>query len=305
MPQITTTHYNKLDDLKFVLSEIQRHCEPSYIPGVNNPFIYGGYVRDILRGQPFQDMDIRVSSREVAMKFIQSLEQCHRMISLETRTFTETDFPDIDYQSFSLTIQTPTTAALKIDISYSAAVVLEEDSLNNCDFRANNLVMDITGNISTRVKAYQIGKGREYNDAEWTAACIRDCINRKLVWMIPNRFSTNLSPIARNSFMAKMNMRLDKMLKKGFVETGEYLTDFRLLKLRPVSSLPIECNATICAICHENYADTDTSCNQTTVSKCLHHFHTKCIYQWMNKMIEGGHPKQTCPCCRQEIELYY
>jgi len=306
MPQITTTHYNKLDDLRFVLSEIQRHYPPSYVSTMNHPFIYGGYVRDMLRGQPYQDMDIRVSSREVAINFIQSLEQCQRLISLETITFTETTIPDIDYQSFSLTIQTPTTAALKLDISYSSAIVLEENSLKNCDFRANNLIMDITGNLSTRIKAYQIGKGKEYNDAEWTAKCIRDCIEGKLVWMIPNRFSTNLSPIARNSFMAKMNMRLDKMLSKGFVETGEYLTDFRLLKLRPVSSLPVEFDAfSICAICREHYADMDTSDNQTTVSKCSHHFHIKCIQQWMNKMIEEGHLTQTCPCCRQEIELYY
>lgn len=303
MPQITTIHYNKLDDLKFVLSEIQHHYAPSYVSAMNKPFVYGGYVRDILRGHPYHDMDIRVSCREAAVRFIQSLEHCQRMISLETRTFTDSNLPDIDYQSFSMTIQTPTTAALKIDISYSAAFILEEDSLNNCDFTANNLMMDIQGNISTRIEASQIGKGREYNDAEWTAKCIRDCIEGKLVWMIPNRFSTNLSPISRNSFMAKMNMRLDKMLRKGFVETSEYLTDFRLLKLRPVSSLPIDCDATICAICREHYAD--TSDNQTTVSKCSHHFHTKCIHQWMNKMIKDGNPKPTCPCCRQEIDLYY
>ena len=298
MPQVSTIHYNKLDDLKFVLSEI------SYISAMNKPFIYGGYVRDMLRGQPYDDMDIRVSCREVATRFIQLLEHCHRMISLETRTFTDSNLPDIEYQSFSMTIQTPTTAALKIDISYSSAFILGEDSLNNCDFTANNLTMDITGNISTRIKASQIGKGNKYNDAEWTAKCIRDCIKGELVWMIPNRFSKNLSLTTKNLFMAKMNMRLDKMLKKGFVETGENLTGFRLLKLRPVSSLSAEYDAfSICAICREHYAD--TSDTQTTVSKCSHHFHTKCIYQWMNKMIEEGNPKPTCPCCRQEIELYY
>ena len=297
MPQITTIHYNKLDDLKFVLSEI------SSVSTMNKPFIYGGYVRGILRGQPYDDMDIRVSCREVATRFIQSLEQYHRMISLETRTFTDSNLPDIDYQSFSMTIQTPTTVALKIDISYSSAFILVEDSLSTCDFTANNLMMDITGNISTRIKAFQIGKGREYNDAEWTAKCIRDCIEGKLVWMIPNRFSKNLLFTTKNSFMTKMNMRLDKMLKKGFVETDENLTGFRLLKLRHVSLLPIDCDATICAICREHYAD--TSDNQTTVSKCSHHFHTKCIHQWMNKMIEDGNPKPSCPCCRQEIELYY
>jgi len=90
MPQVSTIHYNKLDDLKFVLSEI------SYISAMNKPFIYGGYVRDMLRGQPYDDMDIRVSCREVATRFIQLLEHCHRMISLETRTFTDSNLPDIE-----------------------------------------------------------------------------------------------------------------------------------------------------------------------------------------------------------------
>jgi hypothetical protein len=206
-----------------------------------------------------------------------------------------------------MVIQTPMTSELKIDISYSHALVLQENSLKCCDFSINNLMMDSIGNVNTRIKAYQIGKSREYSEAEWIAKCIRDCMERKLVWMIPDRFSQSLPADSKNLFMEKMNMRLDKMLSKGFVLTGEHLTSFRLLKLRPVASLPfddtIERDATMCAICQENYSE--TSDKPTAVSKCSHHFHLECIQKWILKKREEGQTEPKCPCCRKEIELYY
>lgn len=303
MSRITTKHYHKCDDLKFVLEKIQQFSLPQSYHGTNKAFVYGGYIRDKLRGQPFTDMDISVPCLEVAEKFIQYLEQSSRLISLETRTLLEANLPKNDYQCFSMIIQTPKSAELKIDISYSWALVLDEDSLNNCDFTMNNLMMDANGAISTRVKAHQIGLGSKYNEIEWTAMCIRHCMEGKLVWMIPDNFSNRLSGTAGNIFMDKMNARLDKMLSKGFVLTGEHLTSFRLLKIRPISTLPQECDATICAVCQESYSD--TSDKPTAVSKCSHHFHTICIKKWINKKIEEGIPDPKCPCCRQQIELYY
>ena len=303
MDNISTIHYDKADDLKFVLNGIQQFSLPSSYFGVNRSYVYGGYVRDTLRGQSFTDMDIYAPCLDVTVKFIQWLEQSHRIISLETRTHTETDLPDIDYKSFSMVIQTPRTAELKIDISYSNALVLKENSLKCCEFTINNLMMDINGTVYTRIKAHQIGKHKEYSEAAWTAKCIRDCMEGKLVWMIPDRFSKSISANMKNSLMEKMNMRMDKMLGKGFVLTGEHVTSFRLLKLRPVSSLSAECDATMCAICHENYSDTTN--NQTAVSKCSHHFHTGCIQKWITKKREEGLLEPKCPCCRKDIELYY
>ena len=302
MSNITTVHYNKPDDLKFVLEGIQQFSLPSSYHGTNKAFVYGGYVRDTLRGQPFTDMDIHVPCIDVAVKFIQWLEQSNRIISLETRTYSETDLPEIDYKSFSMVIQTPRTAELKIDISYSHALVLQENSLKCCDFTMNNLMMDITGTVYTRINAYQIGKHR-YSEAEWTGKCVRDCIQGKLVWMIPDRFSQSLPATVKNSFMEKMNMRLDKMLSKGFVETGEHLTSFRLLKLRPLSSLSDKSDTTICGICQEDYSE--TSDKPTVVAKCSHHFHTVCIKKWLNKKKEKDEIEPNCPYCREQIELYY
>ena len=305
---MTTTrrNYQQQKDLEFVLEAIQQNNLPSSIFGANKAFIYGGYVRDLLLDKPFEDMDIRVSCLEVARQFIHFLEQSSRIISLETKMVSESVMPDVDYQCFSLVIQTPRTAQLKIDISYSNASVLTENSLANCDFTLNNLMIDSQGNISTRIKASQIGR-REFSESEWTAKCIRDCMKGELVWMVPDRFSKMLSASSRNTFMEKMNMRLDKMLKKGFVETGEHLTSFRLLKLRPVSELAfhdsMECDASVCSICHETY--TETPEQATAVAKCSHHFHKDCIQKWITKKKEECQEEPKCPCCRQEILLYY
>jgi hypothetical protein len=303
MDNIVTKDYAKPDDLQFVLNGIQQFSLPSSYFGVNRAFVYGGYVRDKYRGQPFTDMDIHVSCIDVAEKFIEWLEQSNRIITLERRTHTETDIPKVDYQSFSMVIQTPRTAELKIDICYSNALVLQDKSLNTCDFTMNNLMLDIDGNLSTRIKAFKIGMHKKYSEAEWLSRCIQDCIRGELVWMIPDRFTKSLSTNMKNSFMEKMNMRLEKMLSKGFVLTGEHLTNFRILKLRPVSSLSTDCEATICAVCLEDYSE--TSDKPTAVSKCSHHFHTVCIQKWITKQRQEGSTEPKCPCCRTEIELYY
>ena len=302
MSLVGTKKYCQFEDFDFVLGKIHERGSRQG-RSLLKSFVYGGYVRDTLRGEQFQDMDIRVPCLEVAKKFIDYLEESQRLIYLEEKKPGASDIPSVDYKTFSMVIQTHKTAELKIDISYSAAQVLGENSLNNCDFTANNLMMDIDGNISTRIKACQIGRASEFTEDQWTAKCIRDCIQGKLVWMIPDRFSKILGGADKITFMEKMHMRLDKMLKKGFVLTDEHLTSFRLLNLRPIESLPQQCEATMCSICHENYADT---CDKpTAVSKCSHHFHTGCIQKWIEKKKEERQRSPVCPCCRQEIVLYY
>jgi hypothetical protein len=224
MPNVQLKYYKQNPDLEFVLG---KH---------NGSFVYGGFVRDTLRGVPFQDMDVAVPCLEVAQKFIQNLEGSNRMIHLETKTIRDSPVYSLEYQCFTMEIQTPMTHRLKIDITYSNATSLGGDSLNKCDFTANNLMMDHSGTLSTRIKAYQIGL--DISEAEWLARCIRDCIDGKLVWMIPDRFSKRMgeTEASQTEFMQKMNMRLQKMLGKGFVETGEHLTSFRLVNVDSMSA---------------------------------------------------------------------
>lgn len=301
--RLTTTLFRKPGDLEFILGNITRIQGTLFPNRKDKPYVFGGYVRDTLRGQPFQDMDVCVPYLEVAQGFVEFLKDSGRIISLEIRKVTEIVLPGSEYQCMTMKIQTPKTPELKIDITYSAAQVLEENSLNNCDFTANNLVMDIYGEVSTRVKAFQIGISQQFNQSEWTAKCIRDCMEGKLIWMVPDRFSRRQTNSSLTTFMNKMNMRLDKMLSKGFVLTDANLTKFRLMKLREISTLPPKCEATDCPICGEEYNQTQHK--PTAVSKCSHHFHSACIQKWMAKKGEEGQREPTCPCCRAEIVLYY
>jgi hypothetical protein len=105
------------------------------------------------------DIDVQVTDLEVAEALIERLTQSNRIIHLERRI--TKDVPSIDssleYQCIYMEIQTPRTTGLKIDISYSKATSLGGHSLNNCDFTTNNLMIERFWNISTLIKAYQIG----------------------------------------------------------------------------------------------------------------------------------------------------
>ncbi len=229
MSASTLKKYSIPLNLDFVLGKIEEQCIKVYSSRFGEfCYVYGGFPRDILRRVQPQDMDVSVPCKEVAEAFIKSLEQSNRMIQLETRTTRDSHLSALEYKCYSMQIQTPHTPILNVDISYSMATSLKEESLKNCDFTANNLKMDRNGQISTRIKAYQIGL--KMSESEWTAKCIHDCMEGKLVWMIPNRFSTNMgaTDASQKAFMEKMNMRLQKMLSKGFVLTGEHLTSFRL-----------------------------------------------------------------------------
>jgi hypothetical protein len=295
---VSKINFMRPDDLTFVLNQINQIAD-QYPNRKPHSFVYGGYVRDLIRGVPFHDMDICVPYLEMAEGFIETMKSSQRLLSLETRTYDENNPGGDDYKHFTLTIQTPRTPELQIDISYASATILGENSVLCCDITANNLMMDHTGSISTRVKAATIGCGRKYTEAEWTQKCMRDCIEGKIVWMIPNRFSRNLSNVAKTTFMDKMNMRLNKMISKGFVQTEEYLTDFRLLKTQPICSLSASMEAVTCHICQEDYADTTEK--PTVVAKCSHHFHHECIKKWIVQQNDVAN----CPCCRGDIIIYY
>jgi hypothetical protein len=221
--------YKQNPDLEFILGKLND------LSGMQS-FVYGGFPRDILRGDTFHDIDVAVPCHEVAVAFIKNLEESRRMIQLETRTTKD----HLEYQCFTMEIQTPMTHRLKVDMTYSHATSFGCDSLKKCDFTVNNLRFNRNGDISTRIKAYQIGL--KISETEWTARCIRDCIEGKLVWMIPDRFSKSMgaTEASRTAFMEKMNMRLEKMLNKGFVLTEkleeQHLTSFRLVNVSAVST---------------------------------------------------------------------
>ena len=197
-------------------------------------YVFGGWVRDMVRGEPPNDIDLKVPTEKDAQNLVEML--LVKKLITNLRTTTTMDYPrasSLKYSCFSMEITTPLFHSLRIDLSYSKATSLDENSLNYCDFTANNLTINFSGNISTRIKPWQIGQSKNYTEAEWLVKCFRDCVEGKLVWMIPDRFSRKMSAtdVSKSEFMEKMHMRLQKMQRKGFVlaeEKERYLTSFQL-----------------------------------------------------------------------------
>jgi hypothetical protein len=195
---------------------------------------YGGFPRDLLRGTPPTDYDVRVPSKAVADVVVRELLRTGKVSELKTSSIM--DHPVISPTEYSYTkmvVKTPSSKTMRIDLCYSQATSLGCDSLNFCEFTANNLTFHVDGSISTRIKPWQIGLSESYSEAQWLAKCIRDAIEGKLVWMIPDRFSKSMgaNEASRAAFMEKMRFRLMKMQSKGFVlaeKEKRHLTSFRL-----------------------------------------------------------------------------
>lgn len=222
----------QVSDLDFVLRLIEKLSHQLKSPYGMKSCVFGGFVRDSLRGVHPNDMDVMVPNLQFAEAFVNSLKDT----IIEFKKTITMDCPKVSslqYSCFSMVIKSPSTPMLKIDVSYSKATSLSEDSLNYCDFTCNNLTMNLTGEISTRIKPWQIGQTKNYTEAEWLLKCIRDCVEGRLVWMIPDRFSKSMgaTEASKAEFMDKMRLRLMKMQRKGFVlacEEDQYLTSFRL-----------------------------------------------------------------------------
>ena len=219
-------------DAEFLLSMAklveERHKMPPHI----GSFIFGGFVRDMLLDKPPHDIDVSVPNCDVAYEFIEQLNLCGCLKSLETKSIIDAPgFSQLEYYCHKLVVKTPRNGEVSVDLTYSQATSLGVNSMGNCDFTVDNLQMDHAGKISTRIKACQIGL--IVSEPEWTARCIRDVMKGKLVWMIPDRFSKSMGATEelRAEFMQKMRERLQKMQDNGFVlakEKNRYLTSFRL-----------------------------------------------------------------------------
>jgi hypothetical protein len=226
------------NDQSWILKKVSELSEKLKVPSELKRYIYvfGGCPRDLLRGTNPRDLDVRVPTFAVAEALLKSLLATRQL--LEVKKTITMDYPGVsptEYICYTLVIKTPSTQRLEVDISYSMATSVAIDSMGFCDFTCNNITMSLDGEISTRIKPWQIGLGEEFTEAEWTVKCIRDCIKGELVWMIPNRFTESMgaNDASCSAFMEKMLQRLQKMLRKGFVLAGEeerYLTSFRLVE---------------------------------------------------------------------------
>jgi len=284
----TPTFTKHPDPLGFVLNSANKFNKPTKI----TIFVFGGWVRDMLRNknpEDMEDLDLYIASKLVAKEYINSLE------AFEFITARNKKPVDSRYAVEKIEIELKGGQRIKMDIVTSRSIKAGIESCDFCDFTCNNLTIDVNGKIGTRVPPPKsMGK---ISQVQWITKCISDAIQGKLVWMIDPSFIHQKGSPKYVSYVFKMRSRLEKMLSKGFVDTGESLTSFRLgyiLCHRDIGSGKEISDS--CSICFDNY-----DCNKSKYSvllECGHDFHYDCINGWVEK---DQQKKDSCPICRAKI----
>ena len=275
---LSSQRFHPKDDFDLIngmLSDASAKIFPGNTP---KHYVKGGWVRDKLRGVAPNDMDLFVPSL-VAQEFINQLKNADRLRKVVTHQ-------DLSmYQNITLVVQT-NKRLLTLDITTRC-----HPHHDNCDFTCNNLILDSTGKIGTRLPPPK--EQRNLGKESWLMKCITDAVQGKLVWMMPSKICARVSTF---EVQMKMRERLTKMVTKGFIETGESLTRFQLTPFRTHKDLDAKHDATSCAICRNDYSEEPTK--ETLVLDCNHHFHMDCLLQWSKTPY--GH---NCPSCRRVLSI--
>ena len=299
--------YVRLSTKEFIFNKLQgytRDCEKDI-------FVFGGYVRDTLRQDPTNDMDIAAPPKTIH-KFIRMLRDSERL--LENNKDTERGVQPIEDPTYPVTkivFDSPTEREVKIDLVSCKSLMLDY-----CDFTCNNLVMNNAG-VSTRI-------GQK--DEQILSQCLKDTYTKTLRFMMPEHNPVrcprhNCSPKDRpydvphclgckkflRGLQFKLIERTHHMLKKGytFPEDHEPLPSYFPSEITnlvfPNEESKKECEN--CAICMDEINTKTENC----VLKCGHTFHSCCLKELISKSGEvteyGRRDCAECPLCRKNIEI--
>jgi hypothetical protein len=273
-------------------------------------YIYGGYVRDSLLGIPYNDIDLFIQYEFLVINFIKFLESCGRLVRAQqiyaTTSENHKNLASLDNLCNDTKLYNYDSgyySMYKVDIEYDGEIVsldithdnssdypVMEQNTETCDFTVNNLVLYHDGNINARLPPPNSLNLTPY---EWKCRCIRDCIQKKLFWMV-DKSSTYHREIDKHAIKMKiLEKRLEKMIDKGFEDTKENLC-----------SIPLNFNNYVkdtnelCSICRGVYKDEPE--RDTIQFKCGHHHHLDC---WLNWCKSSPKSKENCIYCRQPIVL--
>ena len=238
-------------------------------------YFFGGFVRDHLRGEKPKDIDVYMSSRQDIQEFVTFLRDSDRLRMMDPN-------PSRSYGLIKLVYVNSMMEEVKMDIVWSPTFPLN----GACDFTCNNLVMDTSGRLSTRVPAPKSIFGN-VTQVEWLSICVRDAVAGKLVWMGEN------NPVMSIKYKLKIKTRIQKMLQRGYT-IGTLPLEMQRFRSHKELVKTLEEDVHSCPICHEEY----TQDAMTVLLGCNHHYHVDCLAQWADTGIYD-----TCPMCRKPISL--
>jgi len=273
-------HKKSKDPLGFILKSVDK-LNKEKCP----VYVFGGWVRDTIRNETPNDMDISIGNSTVAKNYIVMLGVFDLIVE-------KSEKPN-KYSAEKLVLELRGGKKLKLDIVIPNNRQGNEDNVNLCDFTCNNLAINLKGQIFTRVPPPR-SRG-EMSSSQWTLQCMRDALFGNLVWMIDPR---KVAPVGSESYVEyvfKMKSRLDKMLSRGYKDSGKSLTSFRLSYICTHLDVPFGKEvSTECSICSAGYSEEPEK--RTIILKCGHDFHYECLRKHSTK------PNASCPYCRQKIE---
>lgn len=254
-------------------------------------YAFGGWVRDSLLGVKPSDLDFFISEPSFCNNIIQILKATGR---IKNNRVSKDSHYNSQFSTYHFKFITNSSEMIKIDL----VTLRGEESVPDCDFTCNNLILTSDGSISTRLSSPDKG----VPESQWTMRCMQDVIGKRLVWILPRgKFKISGQDFEKRLELSwKMEYRLQKMLDKGFTLSKVNLTGFQLVKLKShldveVGQEPSEC----CGICQESFlAEECDHFKKSTKLTCGHDYHYKCIRKW-----KIDQKKDTCPICRAKI--YY
>ena len=300
--------YVRLSTKEFIFDKLQEYTRGDCEKDI---FVFGGYVRDTLRQDPTNDMDIAAPPRSIN-KFIRMLRDSERL--LENSKDADSGTQPIEEPTYPVTkivFDSPTEREVKIDLVSCKSTMLEY-----CDFTCNNLIMHNTG-VNTRT-----GK----KDEQFLSQCLKDTYTKTLRFMMPEHNPVRCprhekSPrdhpydvphcLGCKKFLRGLQFKLIErthhMLKKGytFPEDHEPLPSYFPSEITnlvfPKEESKKECEN--CAICLDEMNTKTENC----VTKCGHTFHSCCLKELISKSGEvteyGRRDCAECPLCRKNVEI--
>lgn len=273
-----TTEITPTDPVSFVLNVLRYTC----VEGNRCFYVYGGALRDTLRSTVPRDIDVYIEDDRNVVHFCTFLKSAG-VLRKETKYVLEKDCP---YYFLRLEIAT-------VDVLCCVNLSSEmsgDDRYTSCDFTCNNLRIDASGRLSTRLPS-----PNGTLPPAWTVTCVCDAVGGTLTWMVPDTVTADMSPKEYNVYQQQMCNRLNYMLQKGFSESKIALTGFQC---KPLLSYKYTTSCT-CPVCKERYSERPSK--DTLVLKCGHNFHLECIDNWVMKQRYHS----TCPVCRSVVEVSY
>lgn len=283
VPMTVVQTFKRMDAFELISSIMREYFRP---PG--RWMAKGGWIRDKIRNQKFNDLDLYMESNLVRV-FKQGLVKQNRLRCV----MYETDMLDAEGNEPRTATSVKKNVKLLVDVGDGVKIWIDiqtQETLSNfktvCDFTCNNFVYDNNNGLSTRVKS------KDADNMRWLARCLDDTKRGELVVMTD---VMGMSAVAAYKTHQNMCRRLVHMLSmnKGFWYQGATVTGWT-----PRASIMHESPGTeICVVCHEALG-----AKSHAVLKCTHTFHVHCLEAWFETGRSNG---SRCPMCRQTIDIQY